>query len=53
MAVYTGVETRYKMNSNEPKQKVGKLDLELNLLSKILFVIMLLMSLAIVAMSGF
>lgn len=51
MVVYTGKETRSKMNAREPNTKFGKLDLELNRLSKILFVFMIAIALAIVALN--
>jgi len=41
------------MNSKEPLTKVGKLDLEVNRLSKFLFLFMILLSLGIVALSEF
>lgn len=41
------------MNSKEARMKVGKLDLEINRLSKFLFVFMMGISLAIVALDGF
>ena len=41
------------MNSKAPLTKVGKLDIEINRLSKFLFVFMILLSLGIVALSGF
>ena len=53
MIVYTGVESRAQMNSKEAKTKVGKLDLEINRLSKFLFIFMMVLSLGIVALSGF
>lgn len=40
------------MNSKSPKSKFGLLDLEINFLSKVLFLLMLLMALVIVLMSG-
>ena len=51
MVVYTGKETRSKMNAREPNTEFGKLDLELNRLSKILFVFMIAIALAIVALN--
>lgn len=53
MVVYTGKETRSKMNAREPNTKFGKLDLELNRLSKILFVFMVALALAIIALNSF
>ena len=51
--VYTGKETRSMMNSREPNTKFGKLDLELNRLSKLLFVMMIIVSFMIVTLNGF
>jgi len=53
VVVYTGMETRMQMNSSLPATKVGKLDLEINLLSKILFVLMLILSLVVLLIKGF
>ena len=53
LVTYTGKETRAHMNAKDPHTKVGKIDLEINRLAKFLFVFMLLLSLAIVAMDGF
>lgn len=41
------------MNARDAESKVGKLDLELNRLSKLLFVFMIFVSLSIVAMDQF
>jgi len=41
------------MNSKAPLTKVGKLDIEINRLSKFLFIFMILLSFGIVALSGF
>lgn len=53
LVVYTGKETRFRMNSQDPKNKIGKIDLEINRLTKYLFVIMLIMSLAMVSAARF
>ncbi len=53
VVIYTGKETRAQMNSSLPRSKVGILDLELNKLNKILFLIMLLSSLIILLIKGF
>lgn len=50
MVVYTGKETRSKMNSREANTKFGKLDFELNRLSKFLFIFMICISLGIIAL---
>lgn len=51
--IYTGKETRSEMNSKSTSTKVGKLDLELNRLSKFLFVLMVIISFGIVALDHF
>jgi len=48
--VYTGKETRAEMNAKSPQMKFGKLDEEVNTLSKFLFGFMLLMSLLVVTL---
>ena len=53
MVIFTGKETRANMNAKDPKTKMGKLDLEINRLSKLLFVFMIIISFGIVALSGF
>jgi phospholipid-translocating ATPase len=53
MVVYTGRETRSMMNARDSNTKVGKLDLELNRLSKFLFFFMLVLSLIVVALDHF
>ena len=52
MVVHTGVETRMSMNASAPRQKVGTLDLEVNWLSKVLFVLMVVFSAAIILADG-
>lgn len=53
MVVYTGKETRSKMNARDAVTKFGKLDYELNKLSKFLFFFMVCISLGIVALDQF
>lgn len=53
LVIYCGGETRIAMNSSEPREKVGELDLELNFLSKLLFFFMVVMAFIIVFLSGF
>jgi len=53
MVIYTGKETRISMNSRAPRSKAGKLDLELNLITKFLFAFTLIIALIIVALNGF
>ena len=52
IVIFTGLETRCKMNSSIPRTKKGKLDLELNSISKMLFIIMLIISLIITFIGG-
>jgi phospholipid-translocating ATPase len=51
--IYTGKETRSEMNSKDARMKIGKLDLEINRLSKFLFIFMMGIAMAIVALDGF
>ena len=53
LVVYTGIETRSMMNARDAKTKVGKLDLELNWMSKCLFAVMVFISLIVVALDEF
>ncbi len=53
VVVYTGRETRSQMNSSHPRTKVGKIDQELNYLSKVLFAFMFVCSLFTIACNGF
>eukprot|EP01105_Mastigella_eilhardi_P028715 TRINITY_DN965_c0_g1_i1.p1 TRINITY_DN965_c0_g1~~TRINITY_DN965_c0_g1_i1.p1 ORF type:complete len:1119 (-),score=300.14 TRINITY_DN965_c0_g1_i1:22-3324(-) len=53
LVVYTGRETRSALNKNKPTSKVGITDLEVNFLSKILFVMLATLSLLMVAVAGF
>ena len=53
MVVYSGVETRSMMNARDAATKVGKLDLEVNRLSKFLFFFMICISLGVVALDEF
>lgn len=51
--IYTGSETRSVMNTSKPHNKVGLLDIEINNLTKILFVAVVILSLVMVALKGF
>ena len=53
MVLYSGKETRSMMNARDAASKVGKLDLELNRISKLLFVFMIFISLIVVALDQF
>jgi phospholipid-translocating ATPase len=51
--VYTGKETRSVMNTSQPTQKLGLLDKDLNNLTKVLFVAVVVLSIVMVALKGF
>lgn len=53
LVLYTGNETRSNMSSKKPRSKAGTLDYEINQLTKILFFVMLIISLIIIVMDGF
>ncbi|XP_040841083.1 probable phospholipid-transporting ATPase IIB isoform X1 [Ochotona curzoniae] len=53
VVIYTGKETRSVMNTSNPKNKVGLLDLELNQLTKALFLALIALSVVMVALQGF
>uniref|UniRef100_A0A7S1TBX7 Phospholipid-transporting ATPase n=1 Tax=Compsopogon caeruleus TaxID=31354 RepID=A0A7S1TBX7_9RHOD len=53
MVVYVGHETRSMMNMSQPRSKIGKLDLELNFLSKLMFGLLLFLSFTLTALRGF
>ncbi|CAI5439375.1 unnamed protein product [Caenorhabditis angaria] len=52
IVVYTGRETRSVMNTTLPESKVGLLDLEVNNLTKLLFLFVVLLSSVMVVMKG-
>uniref|UniRef100_A0AAY4EJ88 Phospholipid-transporting ATPase n=1 Tax=Denticeps clupeoides TaxID=299321 RepID=A0AAY4EJ88_9TELE len=53
VVIYTGKETRSVLNTSNAKNKVGLLDLELNRLTKALFVAQVVLSVVMVALQGF
>ena len=53
LVIYTGEETRSVMNANAPRSKVGKLDSELNAISKFLFCLMVFISVFMVMINRF
>ena len=53
LVIYTGHDTRAVMNTTIPRQKVGKVDLEINSLSKILCTVTLAMSITLIALNEF
>ncbi|BFZ12719.1 hypothetical protein BsWGS_15758 [Bradybaena similaris] len=53
VVIYTGCETRSVMNTSQPKSKVGLLDLEINTLTKLLFLAVIILSLVMMILKGF
>ncbi len=53
VVIYTGKETRAQKNSSTPTSKIGALDLEINAISKALFIFMGICAFMIVGLSGF
>ncbi len=51
--IYTGPECRATMNNSKPTSKVGLIDLELNDLTKVLFVATIALSLILIVLKGF
>jgi magnesium-transporting ATPase (P-type) len=49
LVMYTGTETRVAMNCDPPKSKVGLVDLEINRLAKMLFLVSLVISVTMVS----
>jgi phospholipid-translocating ATPase len=53
LVVYTGAETRSQMNQKKPRSKMCLLDIEVNRLSKVLFVLMFSLAAAMTVLNGF
>ncbi|KAF8565446.1 hypothetical protein P879_02250 [Paragonimus westermani] len=53
LVVYTGEETRAVMNSNRVRTKMGKIDREINNITKLLFALVVLLAFVMVALKGF
>ncbi len=51
--LYTGSDTRMVMNTSKPRSKVGLLDIEINTLTKLLFVALVLLSIVMLVLKGF
>lgn len=51
--IYNGDETRSRMNASNPKSKVGKLDHEVNRVSKMLFMLLFSLSALLTGLRGF
>ncbi|XP_063835670.1 probable phospholipid-transporting ATPase IIB [Ostrinia nubilalis] len=53
LIIYTGSETRSVMNNAAPRSKVGRLDLQVNNLTKVLFVATVMISVLLIVLKGF
>ncbi|PVV00048.1 hypothetical protein BB559_000161 [Furculomyces boomerangus] len=53
LVIYTGKQTRSEMNTSIPRNKVGILDQEVNYLTKLLFIVTLIISFLLVLLDGF
>ncbi|XP_026484609.2 probable phospholipid-transporting ATPase IIB [Vanessa tameamea] len=53
LVIYTGSETRSVMNNATPRSKVGRLDLQINDFTKVLFVATMFISLLLIVLKGF
>lgn len=53
VVVYNGDETRSKLNASNPRSKVGKLDHEVNRISKMLFLLLFSLSALLTGLRGF
>ncbi|XP_045450941.1 probable phospholipid-transporting ATPase IIB [Melitaea cinxia] len=53
LVIYTGSETRSVMNNSAPRSKIGRLDLQVNDFTKVLFVATLFTSLLMIVLKGF
>ncbi|KAJ8735070.1 hypothetical protein PYW08_014320 [Mythimna loreyi] len=53
LIIYTGSETRSVMNNAVPRSKVGRLDLQVNDLTKLLFVATIFISMLLITLKGF
>jgi len=53
IVIYVGKETRMAMNSRSPRTKMGRIDNEINFLTKLLFLFMVILSAVIILVSGY
>ncbi|KAL5466774.1 hypothetical protein EMCRGX_G030923 [Ephydatia muelleri] len=53
LVIYTGAETRSVLNTSGVRSKIGLVDLEINRLTKILFISMIALAIAMLALKGF
>ena len=53
IVVYTGTECRAAMNNSQPRSKVGLIDMELNGVTKVLFIATVFLAVLMVVLKGF
>uniref|UniRef100_A0A069DX33 Phospholipid-transporting ATPase n=2 Tax=Triatominae TaxID=70999 RepID=A0A069DX33_9HEMI len=53
LVIYTGQETRSVMNNSQPRSKSGLLDMEINQLTKVLFIAVVGLALVMMCLKGF
>ncbi|CAG9766380.1 unnamed protein product [Ceutorhynchus assimilis] len=53
VVIYTGPETRSVMNNSQPRSKVGLLDIEVNTITKLLFVAVMALAFLMIVLKGF
>ncbi|XP_050300726.1 probable phospholipid-transporting ATPase IIB isoform X2 [Anthonomus grandis grandis] len=53
VVIYTGPETRSVMNNSQPRSKVGLLDIEVNTITKLLFVAVMGLAFLMIVLKGF
>ncbi|XP_076448860.1 putative phospholipid-transporting ATPase IIB isoform X2 [Babylonia areolata] len=53
VVIYTGRETRSVMNTSQPHSKIGTVDLEINTLTKMLFLAVIILSVLMMILKGF
>ncbi|XP_065178870.1 probable phospholipid-transporting ATPase IIB isoform X2 [Sycon ciliatum] len=52
LVMYTGHETRSAMNTSTPQTKIGRIDMEINRLTKVLFLLTMALSFSLIALRG-
>ncbi|CAI9715878.1 probable phospholipid-transporting ATPase IIB isoform X2 [Octopus vulgaris] len=53
LVIYTGMDTRSVMNTSQPKSKVGLLDVEINNITKVLFLAVVILAIVMIILKGF
>lgn len=50
--IYTGKENRTAMSQKKPHEKIGLLDIELNFISKLLFLFLSVLAIVVIVLRG-